>query len=261
MTNSLENKTIISTRPFNRDAQLIDLLTTEGANYISLPMIAVEMNELTSDQKNALINLQQFDWVIFTSINGVQFFFEHLKTICSEKIFPPNLKTAVVGHSTKKELEKFGVEATLVSDGNTSMDFLKHLNSAILENSNQKLLLPFGNLAGDLLELNLKSKAQICRINVYNTVAPRQVDSVLLRKIILHQYDLILLSSPSAFYNLKMHLGASFPIKELRVACIGPVTEKALTDYEVIPQVVAESSTAEGLFESVKKYFQTKSKK
>ena len=199
----LENKTIISTRPLCMDGLLKELLQAEGAKYISLPMIDIEINELSLIEKNVFLNLEQFDWVIFTSINGVQSFFEHLESISPGKVFPSIIRTATVGHSTKEALQKFGIEASLVSSGKTAVDLLKHLNDEIPEGTNIKILLPLGNLAGDVLESGLKSKAQITRINVYKTIAPKEIDKQLLQKIKDNQYDLILLSSPSSFYNLK----------------------------------------------------------
>lgn len=251
----LEKKTIISTRPISSDDLLIHLLDEAGARYISLPMIAIEINELVPHEKKLLLNLEQFDWVIFTSMNGVRFFFEHLNPRFKGKGFPKNIRTAVIGNSTKKALDEFGIEATLVNTGNTSSDLLLQLQTSISKKSKSKILLPLGNLAGDILEKGLETMANCTRINVYKTVPTKTIDSQIIQKIIENQYDMILLSSPSAFENLSKCLTPS-QVLNLNLACIGTITKKAVMDFGVDPKIVAEKSTAVGLFESVRNYFE-----
>ena len=253
----LENKTIISTRPLNNDGQLIELLRNDGAIYISLPMISTIMNVISQEEKNSISNLEEFDWLVFTSGNGIRFFFEHFTDLQSNKLLPDNLKTAVIGKATRNELEKFGIKATLESSGKTSLDLINELRIQIPKKSFPKILLVQGNLAASTFEENLSSEANIQRINVYNTNPPDFVDVDSLLKIKTDKYDLILLSSPSAFHNLRKFL-LPFQPNKLRFACIGPTTKKALEDFGIFPKVIAESTTSVGMYESIKNYFELK---
>jgi len=250
----LENKVIISTRPPDSDGKLIDLLHEAEANYVSLPMIAIESNTLSKEEKEILIHLEQFDWIVFTSINGVRVFFEHLEILSPGRSFPRHLRIAVVGHVTKEVLQKNGINPSLVSPGKTATDLLIQLQAMIPKDAYPKILLPLGNLAGEVLEEGLDAIAEITRINIYKTVTPKSVDSQIIQKIKEDRYDMILLASPSAFENLKKCLTPS-QVVNLKLACIGPITENAVIDSGVNPKIVAERSTAVGLFESVKNYF------
>ena len=73
----LKNKTIISTRPFKGNDPLINLLQAEGVSCLSMPLIKVEKNVLNNEEESLLNNLDQFNWIVFTSANGVRFFMEH----------------------------------------------------------------------------------------------------------------------------------------------------------------------------------------
>lgn len=250
----LENKVIISTRPQDSDGKLIDLLHEAEANYVSLPMIAIESSALSKEEKEILIHLEQFDWIVFTSINGVRVFFEHLAILSPGRSFPRRLRTAAVGHVTKEVLQKKGINPTLVSPGKTATDLLIQLQAMIPKDANPKILLPLGNLASEVLEKGLDTIAEITRINIYKTVTPKSIDTQILQKIKEDRYDMILLASPSAFENLKKCLTPS-QVVNLKLACIGPITENAVIDSGVNPKIVAERSTTLGLFESVKNYF------
>jgi uroporphyrinogen-III synthase len=252
-----KNKTIISTRPYSSDKLFVELLKKDEAQYISLPMITTVLNDLSQEEKNIFSNLHNFDWLVFTSGNGVRYFFEHFNKLITTAILPKQLKTAVIGKTTKKELEKIGVNPTLESSGKTSIDLINELRIQIPNKSFPRILLSQGNLATSIFEEKLSSEANIQRANVYNTIAPDFVDSDTIQKIKTNNYDLILLWSPSAFYNLCKFLDPFKPNK-LRFACIGPTTQKALVDEDIFPQIIAENSTSEGMYESIKNYFELK---
>lgn len=251
----LKNRSIISTRPSNGVDRMVSLFQEAGARLISLPLIAIEKNELSEEEEILLNNLKSFDWLVFTSKNGVYYFFKHWNDIFHGKNLPKSLKTAAVGATTKDALLKFGIEPSLVSTGKTSVDLLEQLKDQIKDDEELKILLSLGTLARSVLEDGLKSLVSVSRMNVYKTVPSQNIDQKITQDIKDDQYDLILLTSPSAFYSLKECM-APFSVKELRFACIGPTTENALTEDGIKPMVVAETSTANGLFKSVKNYFE-----
>jgi uroporphyrinogen-III synthase len=71
---SLKNRTIISTRPLSNDDVIRDYLSDKGANVIDFPMIEISAAFVNDNIKNALNNIKSFQWIIFTSKNGVEFF-------------------------------------------------------------------------------------------------------------------------------------------------------------------------------------------
>ncbi|MFH1000835.1 MAG: uroporphyrinogen-III synthase [Bacteroidota bacterium] len=253
----LENKTIISTRPIQSDKPLIDLLQKDGAKYISMPMIEPVLSILNPAEKAILSNIEQFDWLIFTSGNGVRFFFEQLEKFQIPKVFPDTLKTAVIGKSTAKELLRHGLQPAFVGKGKTSADLANEIQSQFGVGSQPKLLIAQGNLASPVLENKLSKVSRINRIIVYNTLTPKNVSVESLQRIINNDYDLILLASPSALNNLCAIL-APLQAAELRLACIGPTTQKAVEKLGAISELVANESTSLGMYKSIKDYFDKK---
>lgn len=252
----LENKTIISTRPIQSDKPMIDLLQSDGAHYISLPMIEPVLSVLNQAEKEIISKLEEFDWIIFTSGNGIRFFFEHLD-LFQIRLLPEKIKTAVIGKATANELLKRGIQPAFLGTGKTSADLADEIQSQFGVGSQPKLLIAQGNLASPVLENKLSKVSRIKRIIVYNTLAPKNVRAESLQRIVNNDYDLILLASPSALKNLCAIL-APLQAAELRLACIGPTTQKAVEKLGAIPELVANESTSLGMYKSIKDYFDKK---
>jgi uroporphyrinogen-III synthase len=79
MTLPLKKKIFISTRPESQHDELTKLLTAAGASIIRWPLIEIRRAFLSIQEKQQLIDLHQFQWIIFTSPNGVRHFFGCLK--------------------------------------------------------------------------------------------------------------------------------------------------------------------------------------
>jgi uroporphyrinogen-III synthase len=163
-----------------------------------------------------------------------------------------NHKIFTIGKATDKELLKYGYKSDYINEGNNSVIFSQNLANFI--NENDKTLLILGNLAPDsiLNSINKYSSAQ--RINVYKTEKIKNFDNKISNYIENNKYDLILFSSPSAFYSFK----ESFPnidLKKLKAACIGNITAKALLEQNIKPVLVADKSDYEGFIISIKNHF------
>src|SRR5690606_33769593 len=102
MTFPLQNKIFISTRPESHPDELPELLAANGATVIRWPLIEIRRASLSSHEKQQLLDLHQFHWIIFTSPNGVRYFFEWLKELTGTSNIPPGLEVAVIGEKTKK---------------------------------------------------------------------------------------------------------------------------------------------------------------
>ena len=98
----LENKVFISTRPEGQSAELENLLTEEAATLISMPTIEVRPLPLGEFAWQQLKNIDSFNWIVFTSPNGLRYFFARLFELQNNYGLPEHLKIAVVGKISKK---------------------------------------------------------------------------------------------------------------------------------------------------------------
>ena len=249
----LTNKVIVSTRALEAGDSLPELLQAKGAKLLSLPMIEIAPVKLTPHVSDLLQNLEMFDWVFFSSKNGVSNFFRMMVEAKGNTNLPKSIKKAVIGKRTAAELEYYGYAADYISPGNTSEDlldlFYKSFNS-----KNQRILLSLGNLADDTLINRLSKDNDVKRINVYETIKPTSADKDILNLIKEDKYDLIVFTSPSTFDNFSSFYGKE-GLKTLRIASIGKTTSKAIEDAGVEPLITAKKSSTIGLAEAINDYF------
>ncbi|MCY1719805.1 hydroxymethylbilane synthase [Prolixibacteraceae bacterium Z1-6] len=254
----LQDKIIISTRPADANDDLPQLLKNAGSKVVSLPMIQIEPASLTSVEIDKLKNLDQFNWVIFTSKNGVASFFKQLIEINGNTTLPASLKIVVIGEKTAAELDYYGYAPHLAGEKNTSLNLINDLIDKY-NPQGQNFLLVLGNLADNSIENRLSQTNVVSRINVYNTVKPAKADQKILDLVANDNYDLIIFTSPSTFNNFCYFYGTA-NISRLKIASIGTTTTSAIKATGVSPLITANKSNAGGLYTSIINYYQSEQK-
>ena len=249
----LQDKIIISTRAIESCDALPDLLKAQGAKVVSLPMIEIVPAQLNPSAIELIKNMEDFDWLFFTSKNGVLNFFKNLIDAKGSTELPKSVKKAVIGTKTALELDYYGYAPDFTSPGNTSEELLEAFYKEY-NPQNQKILLSLGHLADDTLLSRLSQENDVKRINVYDTVKPKSVDISILESIEQDQYDLIVFTSPSTFQNFCSFYDSE-KIKLLKIASIGTTTSKAIENAGVKPFITASKSNVEGLDEAILEYY------
>ena len=251
---TLKDKVIISTRALDPGDSLPGLLNSCGAQLLSLPMIEIAPSPLDADMIEKLNNLEAFDWIFFTSKNGVSNFFKHLIDVKGNSELPKTVNIAVIGSKTALELEYYGYAPNLISEENTSEELLNQFYK-IYHPVNLRLLLSLGNLADQTLFNRLSVENKVSRINVYQTVKPKDTDAVIIDLIKNDRYDLIVFTSPSTFHHFCSFYGID-QIAKLKMASIGTTTSNAIREAGFEPLFTAKKSNAEGLRDSIIEYYQ-----
>jgi hydroxymethylbilane synthase len=250
---SLKSRVIISTRALDSEDTLPDILKEQGATVLSLPMIEIVSSKPSEKEINILNDLKSYDWIFFTSKNGVSNFFQHLITIQGNTELPASLKIAAVGYKTALEVDYYGYAPHFISEGNTSEDMLNLFYNKYSPGEN-RIILALGNLADSTLQDYLSINNYVQRVNVYETVKPAQADPDIINLIKNNLYDLIIFTSPSTFYNFCSFYGKE-NIGNLKMASIGSTTTKAITETGFEPLITAKKSNAEGLRDEIVEYY------
>ena len=144
----LKDKVIVSTRANESGDSLPELLKGKGAKLISLPMIEILPVQVNKHITEVINSLEKFDWVFFSSKNGVANFFRLMVELRGNTNLPKPLRKAVIGARTASELEYYGYAADYISPGNTSEDLLD-LFYKTFNAKQQRILLSLGNLADE----------------------------------------------------------------------------------------------------------------
>jgi hydroxymethylbilane synthase len=252
----LKNKIIISTRAVESGDTLPDLLKARGADLLSLPMIDIVPAKIGKYEVELFEHIEQFDWIFFSSKNGVVNFFRHLLDIKGKTELPSLIKIAVIGNKTALELEYYGYSPDFLSHGNTSEEFLDNFIN-ICNPKRLRILLALGNLADDTLLNRLSEENDVKRVDVYQTVKPKSVDDSIIEIIRNDKYDLIVFTSPSTFQNFSSFYGKK-KLGSLKMASIGTTTTNAIIKAGFSPLITAKKSNADGLCHAITEFYKNK---
>lgn len=250
--NTLTGKIIISTRPLIEDDLIKSHLTAKGAQVLEFPMIRTECVELSDKIKPVFAELNSFEWIVFTSKNGVICFYDLLNKAGEDAAILSTKKIAVMGKATGDEVLKRGGNAHLISSGRTAEDLLVEIKREI--RPADKVLLALGELAEDKLETGLNGICQTERINVYKTIELQHNSTEIIDQIKDEKYDIILFTSPSGFRNFYKIMLAKNISSNFRMACIGTTTEKEMQKYKCQPLIVSSKSDAESFANEIELY-------
>jgi len=251
----LFGKRILVTRSRRQAGALSRLLAERGAQPLELPAIDIQRVQDTKEIDQAVLNLKRYRWIIFTSVNGVEAFFERLYSLKLDARALSGLKIAVIGPATAEALQQRGINADYCPDVYTGGELVNGLESAGV--AGQRFLLPRTDIADDEIARGLAALgAEAHQVIVYKTVPA--ADAVLQAKkaILSGKIDLITFTSSSTVSNLAAAFKGELPkLKGIKIACIGPKTADAAVKAGLKVDIVAGQHTIPGLVASIEEYF------
>jgi len=255
----LHDKTIISTRPKGRNNELRRLIEQHGGTLLELPMIEIKACALSNEDRTAMGELEQYQWIVFTSPNGIRHFFKHAGEH-RQKPLPTHIKCAAIGRKTAEHLNAYGYQAQAINQGNTSHDFADYLKD-VFKDKKPNVLWPTGNLSRLTLKHKLAHVANVQPMVVYHTTKPDAVDNQLLAKVAQGHFDMLVFTSPSGFDNFIEYTGIEPDKFHVPMASIGYTTTGSIQQYGFIPAVTARMSSSDGIVDSIVQYFNEKQSK
>ncbi|MBU2495292.1 MAG: uroporphyrinogen-III C-methyltransferase [Candidatus Omnitrophica bacterium] len=194
-------------------------------SYFHLPLIKIEPLEDYREFDCHLQRIKEFDWLVFSSRFGVEFFFKRLTEIGYDARKLEPLKIAAIGNSTRKQLLNLGIRADLVPENESSEGLLKEFKKINLKN--KRIFLP----RSDLSDKGLAQGLEKMGARVVSSVAYRNVIPEDLPEINWKRFDEVLFTSPSTVRNFKKRYGR-VP-KHVRVESIGKVTAKEVKRCQI----------------------------
>lgn len=248
MQTSLSNKSFISTRPSGQNGELKTLLEKEGATLMELPTIEIVPTETNERANFILSRLKTFTWIVFTSANGVFYFFHHLRHVQGNTELPKSTKIAVIGKKTEAVLNEFGYHSNIENPGLTSVELGTVLMSKL--KNEDHVLFPEGDLALGTIKRMAKMVAKQTSLTVYENKIPQSFNAQIVQNIIDQNYDQIIITSPSAFHNLITILDNRVKTEELKLISIGRTTTNAIMQHN-INAPTASMTNAAGIVHSI----------
>ncbi len=243
---------IVVTRAADQAGEFSDRLRSLGADAIELPVIALEPPLDPAPLDAAIENLSSYDWLIFTSVNGVRFFMDRLDQ-SPHDLRSLKARICVIGPATRNAVEELHLKVDLMPGEYVAESLVKAFASENL--AGKKILLPRAAVARDVIPVELENLgAQIDVVEAYRNVVPPNA-AARAHEVFSGEKkpDWITFTSSSTVKNLLAITGRE-ALEGLRTASIGPVTSSTLCAHGVKVDAEAKQFTLDGLIEAILAY-------
>jgi uroporphyrinogen-III synthase len=222
-----------------------------GAEVIEIPFIEIRKPRSYQPLDSALKNLLDYDWLILTSVNGVEALWQRLNKLGVTNKHLKHLKVAAIGPATRKAIEKRGVKVNVVPEEYVAESVVESLRNQV---AGKRMLLARAKIARDVIPRELrKLGAEVDVVEAYETVIP-QSSRTRLRAILKDQKrrpHVITFTSSSTVRNCVALLGRNPQLDGIRMASIGPITSSTLRELGLPVDVEATEYTIPGLIKAL----------
>ncbi|MCD4762684.1 MAG: uroporphyrinogen-III synthase, partial [Desulfobacterales bacterium] len=253
----LMGKRIVVTRAREQASDLVKQLSDLGAECLECPTIKVVPPDDWKPLDAAIENISSYDWLVFTSVNGVNYFFERLFSKGNDARALGKLNTAVIGPATERRLFNFGLKSDIVPKSYRAESIIEAFGNEDV--NGKKILLPRAKEARPILPVELtKMGATVDEITSYYTKEVPDSADLLLKRLKENTIDLITFTSSSTVKNFKAILPDNVfetQMKDITIACIGPITADTAKNLGFEVHIVAKSFTIPGLCEAILDYY------
>jgi uroporphyrinogen-III synthase len=223
-----------------------------GATVIEIPFIEIRKPRSFHDLDLALMNLDNYDWLILTSVNGVEAMWERLKKLRLEKADFKHLRIAAIGPATKKAIDDRGVKVDVVPKEYIAESVVRSLRKRV---KGKRVLLVRARVARDVIPIQLrKAGAQVDVVEAYETIVPQSSRTRLCAalKNPRRSPHVITFTSSSTVRNFMALMGpGGAKLDGIRFASIGPVTSSTLRDLGLRADIKAKEFTVLGLVDAI----------
>jgi uroporphyrinogen III methyltransferase / synthase len=246
----LAGRRVLVTRPEGQNAGLAGRLRELGAEPLVCPTVRIAPPEDTAPLDAAIARLAGYDWAIFTSANGVRFFWERLAAAGGNAEALAALRLGAIGPATAAALAGHGLHVDFVPERYVAEGIVEGIGDV----AGQRILLPRADIARRALVDGLREKgALVDEVVAYHTTAAGDGEGTWLLPD-GERIDIATFTSPSTVRNFVALLGEGPSAEALAgttIACIGPITAAAAEDLGLHADIVAAEHTVDGLIDAI----------
>jgi uroporphyrinogen-III synthase len=274
MDTPLDGRCVLVTRPRAQATELIGLLESAGARVVVAPTVRIVPPTDPVPLQRVAADLAQFDWIVFSSANGVDALFDAIPAhdadptapVARTLSAPRNAvrtdtlpKIAAVGTRTAERIRARGLEVTLVPDEFTAEGLVRGLTSRT-NLAGARVLLPRSEIGREVIAEGLRAAgAVVTDVIAYRTVAEQEGDeAAVVRRLLTERgLDAVTFTSGSAVQNFIQMYGPDIVelLRHTVVAVIGPVTAGVARELGLAVQVQPTTYTAAGMVETLSRHF------
>ncbi|MGQ9635603.1 MAG: uroporphyrinogen-III synthase [Bryobacteraceae bacterium] len=245
----LEGLLVAVTRAREQAGELALRLEALGAEVIEFPTIEIRPAENYGPLDAALSRLACYDWIIFTSVNGVRFFRERAE-LRGAALDGYRGRVCAIGPATRRAVESLGWKVDVMPEQYVAESLVAAFAGQDL--TGRRILLPRAAVARDVVPTELQRLgASVEVVEAYRTAVPKDI-AQRTREVFFGSRppDWITFTSSSTVMNFIQAAGAA-PLERVRIASIGPVTTAAVERCGLRVAVEADPYTVDGLVQAI----------
>ncbi|MGI6453446.1 MAG: uroporphyrinogen-III C-methyltransferase [Syntrophomonadaceae bacterium] len=249
----LWGKTIIVTRARAQASILVEKINELGGEAVEFPTINIVPEVDLRALYTAFKNLPRYDWIIFTSVNGVDIFFNELIHKDYDIRNLQGINICAIGPATRDRLAQRGIKVDYMPNEYMAEGIIEGLGQRL--SKGQWVLLPRARGARSILPESLRSQGiHVNTIDLYRAEAVQDMSRDILEQIMDGEPDYITFTSSSTVANFVKIIGPDrIPLlsPKTKIACIGPITAKTAEDYGLSVEILAPEYTIDGLVKAI----------
>jgi len=262
MDQPLAGRTVVITRAASQAGEFAAELESYGATVVVCPTIEIGDPESYARLDEAIDHLYGYDWLIFTSVNGVDFFLRRLDSLGKTIEQLDELKVCAIGEATAERLHQAHVHVDVIPVEFKAEGVFAAL-SRFVGSAEQlhglNFLIPRATVARDYLPKALEQAgARVDVVPAYRTIIPANLDRGRLGAMLAGGTDCIAFTSSSTVKNLGLLFDTtdlSEILRGLKIACIGDITAATAMDYGLGVDIQPNEFTIPALAQSIAEYY------
>jgi uroporphyrinogen III methyltransferase/synthase len=240
----LFGKKVLVTRSRDQASALSELLREQGAEPIEFPVIKISPPESFAELDAALDRIEDYDWLLFTSANGVRSVLSRLQELGRDVRWLKGPKVGAIGPKTAEEIQSVGIRVDFIPS--------EFVAEAVADQfpedpTGKRILIPRAKDAREVLPEKLLERGAVVDVVTAYCTEIEHTDATRVKELLSSgEIDAITFTSSSTVEGFVRLVGASIP-DGVKIACIGPITAETATTHGLKPDIVADEYTIEGL--------------
>ncbi|MBI5571996.1 MAG: uroporphyrinogen-III C-methyltransferase [Desulfomonile tiedjei] len=257
-TKPLFGKRIMITRSREQSRKMADRIAELGGEPLLFPTISIVSPKDLAPLDEAIRSIASFDWVVFTSVNGVERFFQRFFEVREDIRDMAGPRIGAIGPVTADALRSRRIKVDLLAKEFTQEGILELFSHENMQG--KRVLIPRAEAAREALPQGISAMgAEVKVVPVYRTVQPEAADIERARSLLQKkQVDVITFTSSSTVTHFLDMIGSADLLRLLEgvaLASIGPVTSRTLRTNGLQVHVEASEYTIEGLVAALSEYY------
>ncbi|MCF6138120.1 uroporphyrinogen-III synthase [Pseudalkalibacillus berkeleyi] len=250
----LSGQKILITRSEEQALPFVREIEKKGGEALVIPLLSFRLPDDTSNVRQAIHQVDDFQWIVFTSQNAVRFFIQLMN---EEKLPISRLqacKIAAIGRKTYHLLKDLGVKVDFYPSEFVGEQFVTEFKTQT--DRSDRVFIPHGNLSRSTIKDSLREFGlDVHDVILYETYFDPKHQTKL-REVMDQHIDILTFTSPSTVHFFFKIVGEDFSLNDRYTACIGPITANALKEYGISANIIAKEYTIDGLVDSIESFIQ-----